>query len=229
MLHLIMVPTLAASPRGSSPSLSQLLDAIIASPTVPPSFDKCDILSALVFIGVQTEPTSRFILMEKLNLKEGPAKTLIRRFEQNGLVTRVGNVGHVLTTKGKEWNDRIRSWIVDFKEVSAPSVSLTESAYGIQLRGLSGLVQSGIEQRDHALLAGAIGATTLVFEKETLRVPSVSNKSLDKKAMRQLLYEFKLQEGDIVIIGMGRSPSEAKRGAFNAALSLLLRIGINQQ
>jgi hypothetical protein len=165
--------------------------------------------------------------MDKINLKEGPAKTLIRRFEQNDLVNRVGNIGHILTAKGKEWNRRIRTWIVDFKEVSAPSISLSDSAYAIQLRGMSGLVESGIDQRDHALLAGAVGATTLVFEKGVLKVPSVSNKVLDKKTMRELISEFKLQEGDIVIIGMGRSPPEARRGSFNAALSLLLRIKSN--
>ena len=216
------------SSHGSPFPLSQLLDAIIASPTVPPSFEKCDVLSALIFIGAQTEPTSRFALMEKMNLKEGPAKTLIRRFEQNELVIRVGNTGHVLTAKGKEWNSRIRSWILDFKKVNPSSVSLGESAYGIQLRGLSSLVESGIEQRDYALLAGAIGATTLVFERGALKVPSVSNKVLEKKIMKELLSEFNLQEGDILIVGMGRTPSEAQRGAFNAALSLLLRGSNNQ-
>jgi hypothetical protein len=167
--------------------------------------------------------------MDKVNLKEGPAKTLIRRFEQNGLVVRVGNIGHVLTPKGKEWNGKVRAWIVDFKEVNAPSISLTESTYGIQLRGFSTLVESGIEQRDHALLAGAIGATTLVFERGALKVPSVSDKVLDKNSVKELLSEFKLQEGDILIVGMGRTPPEAQRGAFNAALSLLLRIKSNQQ
>jgi hypothetical protein len=166
--------------------------------------------------------------MDEMNLKEGPAKTLIRRFEQNGLVARVGNKGHLLTAKGKDWNGRIRSWIVDFKEVSAPSVSLTESAYGIQLRGLSNLVETGIEQRDHALLAGAIGATTLVFEEGVLKVPSVSDRVLQKKTVKGLLSEFKLKERDILIVGMGRSRSEAQRGAFNAALSLLLRINSDQ-
>jgi len=210
-----------------SPSLllSDLLNLIMASPTVPPSFEKCDILAALIFASVETEPISRFALMTRLNLKEGPVKTLLRRLEQNGLIVRVGNKGHTLTNSGKEWITKIRQRIIDFKEVKVPTLSLTEFAYGVQLRNLAGLVKSGIEQRDRALLVGGAGATTLIFEGGDLRVPSVSKKVVDKKTLKVLLSDFKLQEGDILIVGMGHTRADAQRGAFNAALSLLLKLG----
>nr|MDO8133263.1 hypothetical protein [Candidatus Njordarchaeum guaymaensis] len=210
-----------------SPSLllSDLLNLLMASPTVPPSFEKCDILAALIFASVETEPISRFALMTRLNLKEGPVKTLLRRLEQNGLIVRVGNKGHTLTNSGKEWITKIRQRIIDFKEVKVPTLSLTEFAYGVQLRNLAGLVKSGIEQRDRALLVGGAGATTLIFEGGDLRVPSVSKKVVDKKTLKVLLSDFKLQEGDILIVGMGHTRADAQRGAFNAALSLLLKLG----
>jgi hypothetical protein len=162
--------------------------------------------------------------MKNLNLKEGPVKTLLKRLEQNGLVMRVGNQGHTLSGEGKAWNHRLRERIVENKKVHAPGVSLTEFAYGIQLRALADLVASGIEQRDLALLVGATGATTLTFQGGALRVPSVSGKALGKETLKELLSEFKLQDGDIVIVGMGRTPSDALRGAFNAALSLLVKL-----
>jgi predicted transcriptional regulator len=211
-------------PSDSSQLLTSLLNAIVASPTVLPSFEKCDVLATLIFLGEESEPVSRTTIMKELNLKEGPVKTLLKRLEQNALLTRIGNKGHMLTGKGKEWNSRIRESIVDFKEVRAPGVSLTEFAYAIQLRGISGLIDSGIEQRDHALLVGGSGATTLTFEAGLLKVPSVSARVLDKKTLKGLLSEFKLREGDILIVGMGHTRSDAQRGAFNAALSLVLRL-----
>jgi hypothetical protein len=162
--------------------------------------------------------------MKVLTLKEGPTKTLFKRLEQNGLLTRIGNKGHALSEEGKAWNHRLRERIVENKEVHAPGVSLNEFAYGIQLRGLADLVASGIEQRDLALLVGATGATTLIVQRGALKVPSVSGKALDKETLKELTSKFRLRDGDIVIVGMGRTPSDALRGAFNAALSLLVRL-----
>jgi len=220
-----LVLVLGSGSSGSSLSLSDLLHLIMASPTVPPSFEKCDVLAALMFASSETEPISRFSLMTRLNLKEGPVKTLLRRLEQNGLMIRVGNKGHTPTNTGKAWNDKIRRRIIDFKEVKVPALSLAKFAYGIQLRNLAGFVESGIEQRDRALLVGGAGATTLVFKDGDLRVPSVSQKAVDKNTLKDLLSVFKLQEGDILIVGMGHTPTDAQRGAFNAALSLLLKLG----
>lgn len=204
--------------------MSNLVSSVMASPTVSPSFEKCDILSTIILMGTDFEPVSRSVLMKKLNLKEGPIKTLLKRLEQNELVTRVGNKGHTLSGEGKAWNQRLRQRIIENKEVHAPGVSLTEPAYGIQLRGLVDLVASGIEQRDLALLVGATGATTLTFQDGALKVPSVSGRVLGKNTLKELYSEFKLQEGDILIVGMGRTYSDALRGAFNAALSLLVKV-----
>lgn len=175
-----------ASVAPSSP-LANLLDTVMTSLTVLPSFERCDVLAALVFMGEETGTLSRTTLMRDLGLKEGPTKTLLKRLEQNKLVVRVGNKGHILTDKGRQWNHRIREQIVDHKEVLAPGISLAESAYGMQLRNAATHVESGIEQRDRALLAGAIGATTLIFEEGALRVPSVSDKVVDKKTLKGLL------------------------------------------
>jgi len=175
-------------------------------------------------MGMELQPVSRSLLMKSLSLKEGPIKTLLKRLEQKGLVKRIGNKGHALSVEGRAWNQRLRERIVENKEVHAPGVSLNEFAYGIQLRGLADLVASGIEQRDLALLVGATGATTLTFQGGTLKVPSVSGRALDKETLKELNSKFRLEDGDIVIVGMGRTPSDALRGAFNAALSLLVRL-----
>jgi hypothetical protein len=208
----------------SSVLLSDLLNLIMASPTVPPSFEKCDVLATLMFASSEIQPISRFTLMTRLDLKEGPVKTLLRRLEQNGLMTRFGNRGHTLTNAGKAWNNKIRQRIIDFKEVKVPALSLAKFAYGIQLRNLATFVESGIEQRDRALLVGGAGATTFVFEDGELKVPSVSKKVVDRNTLKDLLSAFRLKEGDILIVGMGHNAGDAQRGAFNAALSLLLKL-----
>jgi hypothetical protein len=204
--------------------LSDIVNSVMASPTVPPSFEKCDVLATIILMGTDVEPVSRSILMKNLHIKEGPIKTLLKRLEQNGLVTSVANRGHILSEEGRAWHQRLRERIVQNKQVRVPGLSLKESAYGIQLRGLADLVASGIEQRDLALLVGASGATTLTFQGGALKVPSVSGEALDKETLKELNSEFRLQDGDIVIVGMGRTPSDALRGAFNAALSLLVKL-----
>jgi DNA-binding MarR family transcriptional regulator len=215
---------LLSDPSDSSSSLTVLLDDVMISPTVPPSFERCDVLAALVFMGEGTGTVSRAELMKELNLKEGPIKTLLRRLEQNKLVSRIGNKGHILTQEGRRVNRKIREHIVDHKQVKAPSISLSESAYGMQLRGVAAQIETGIEQRDQALLVGATGATTLIFKDNALKIPSVSDRVIDKKTLKGLLQEFNVEDEDILIVGTGQDPSDAQRGAFNAALSLLLRI-----
>jgi hypothetical protein len=219
-----LVLVLSSGSTSSSLLLSDLLNLIMASPTVPPSFERCDVLAALMFASSEAQPISRFTLMTRLDLKEGPVKTLLRRLEQNGLMARVGNRGHTLTNAGKTWNNKIRQRIIDFKEVKVPALSLAKFAYGIQMRNLASLVESGIEQRDRALLVGGAGATTLVFEDGELKIPSVSRKVVDRNTLKDLLSVFKLQEDDILIVGMGHNPGDAQRGAFNAALSLLMKL-----
>ena len=78
----------------------------------------------------------------------------------------------------------------------------------------------GIEQRDAALIAGALGATTLICKGGGLLIPGTSEK-LDPEINRLILTRLSPGEGDAIIVGSSDDPYLAELGAKSAALELL--------
>jgi len=88
------------------------------------------------------------------------------------------------------------------------------------VKGVSDLVDKGIEQRDEAIKVGADGATVLVFEDGELVLPEDLG-GVEEEVVSELLDNFELSEGDVVIIGTGDSVLDAERGAWAAADSIM--------
>ena len=82
------------------------------------------------------------------------------------------------------------------------------------------MVRFGLEQRDAALLAGAKGATTIVFRKGTMTIPGM-DRPPTPSLVSCLKEQFSLAEGDAVVIGTGDTAIEAETGAYSAALTLV--------
>jgi hypothetical protein len=84
-------------------------------------------------------------------------------------------------------------------------------------------VKTGVEQRDAAIKVGALGATTLIFNRGKLRMPladeDVSPK--DSKVHSLLISELQPSDNDIVIIGSANDESTAEIGALAAVLETL--------
>ena len=77
-------------------------------------------------------------------------------------------------------------------------------------------MQSGIDQRDAAIIAGARKALVIVFEDDHLRIKSVSD-CIEKQyptAANQILKELNPENNDVIILAGGDSALKAKRGAF---------------
>jgi hypothetical protein len=84
-------------------------------------------------------------------------------------------------------------------------------------------VESGIDQRDAAIIAGARKALVIVLKNGHLCIESVSD-CIEKqypKAANLLLKELMPQEDDVIIISGAESYLKAKRGAFAASWSLI--------
>jgi len=88
------------------------------------------------------------------------------------------------------------------------------------VKGVSDLVDKGIEQRDEAIKVGTDGATVLVFEDGELVLPEDLG-GVEEEVGSELLDNFELSDGDVVIIGTGNSVLDAERGAWAAADSLM--------
>ncbi len=84
-------------------------------------------------------------------------------------------------------------------------------------------VESGIDQRDAAIIAGARKALVIVYKNEHLIIESVSDCIEQKypKAANLILSELNPQDNDVIIIAGAESTLKAKRGAFAASWALV--------
>ena len=161
-------------------------------------------------------------LAEQLNVGDGAVRTIISRLREADLID-ASKEGCSLTEKGREiWHQ--------FEEIFPKRVNLPKSeligsefnhAFLVKNRGEK--VESGIDQRDAAIIAGARKALVIVYQKGHLRIEGVSS-SIEReypKAANQILTTLAPQENDVVIVAGGETPLKAKRGAFAASWSLI--------
>lgn len=164
----------------------------------------------------------RFKLSQELDIGEGSVRTLLKRMKEAGLV-QFSRSGCTLTSKGRDlWNE-INSKIATKAEINKTEVTVGSHNVAILVRGAGSRVTSGVEQRDAAIKAGALGATTLVVRGGRLVIPMISEDvSKDfPEAYRQVMETLRPQEGDAIVIGSADEPKKAEYGALAAAWTLL--------
>jgi len=164
----------------------------------------------------------RFKLSQELDIGEGSVRTLLKRMKEAGLV-QFSRSGCALTSKGRDlWNE-INSKIATKAEINKTEVTVGSHNVAILVRGAGNRVTSGVEQRDAAIKAGALGATTLVVRGGRLVIPMISEDvSKDfPEAYRQVMETLRPQEGDAIVIGSADEPRKAEYGALAAAWTLL--------
>jgi predicted transcriptional regulator len=168
------------------------------------------------------KPLGRNKLAEKLNVGDGAVRTIISRLREAGLIE-TSKEGCSLTKKGSEvW----RQFEEIFpKRVEIPNSKLIESDFNFAflVKNCGQKVESGIDQRDAAIIAGARKALIVVFKNGHLCIESVSD-SVEKQyptAANLILKMLVPQENDVIIIAGADSALKAKRGAFAASWSLI--------
>ena len=189
------------------------------APGPTPSFSLFHMLQAIELIAER--PIGRNKLAENLNVGEGAIRTVIERLKDAGLIT-MSREGCTLTDKGKKlW----REYKSAMKKIEIRKSELALAAYNsaILIKNGGDKISSGVEQRDAAVKAGAKGATTIIFKKGHLIIPSVSNNMINDfpTAANQIIRLLKPEENDAIVIGSGNSLSEAEHGVLAAAWTLL--------
>jgi aminoglycoside N3'-acetyltransferase len=92
----------------------------------------------------------------------------------------------------------------------------------VRVRGMKDFIRYGLEQRDAAIMAGAKGATTLIFAENKLTMPGMKEDVLESdQSIFTSLSKLSLKEGDVIIIGSANEKINAELGARTAALDLL--------
>ncbi len=191
------------------------------APGPAPSFNEAHVIKALEIIG-DYGSVGRIRLSKELGLGEGTTRTLLRHLKVEGII-QGSRRGISLSEEGKGLFSNLRGKLS--KGVEVPSSRLTVGPFNIAVlvRDSAQAVKSGMEQRDVAIKSGASGATTLIFTRNKLSMPtreqdiSVSMPSLHN----HLVAKFKPKENDVIIVGSGENRELAEIGAKMAAIKLL--------
>jgi hypothetical protein len=147
---------------------------------------------------------------------------LLSRLKEADLIV-VSKKGCSFTTKGNRLWKELESVFVKKAYLNRNELVLTKCNVAIQMRSLGDKIQTGLEQRDASLIAGAKGATTLVFKKGKLVMPNMSEDiNRDYPVVyKQLTSLLHLNENDVVVIGGADSLDKAENGAYAAAWTLI--------
>ena len=196
----------------------------VASKIAPgrtPFFTEAHVIKALEEIEAQGQ-VGRIKLSKELGLGEGTTRTLVKHFKKENLII-ISKSGIELSEHGKRLFSSLRAEMS--REVEIPSSSLTVGAFNVAVlvRNVGSAVKFGLEQRDTAIAIGAHGATTLIFSKNRLTMPGVTEDVFkDVPAIRDtLLSKLQPKENDVIIIGSAEDRRLAEFGAKMAAFELL--------
>lgn len=189
------------------------------APGPPPSFSVFHLLLALELLAKKS--IGRKKLAEELDVGEGVTRTVIGRLEDAGLIV-TSKAGCSLTEKGtrlwREYESTLRK-----VEIGKNELTFGDHSYAILVKNRAHIVKSGIEQRDAAVIAGAKGATTMLFKKGHLVFPS-TNKDLAQdfpRASKQISVLLESKENDVIIIASSDNKRKAEYGALAAAWTIL--------
>lgn len=190
------------------------------APGPSPAFSIFHLLRAIELVG--EKPVGRSKLAENLSVGEGTVRTIVERLRSAGLIA-TSKAGCTLTSKGLTFWKEYRSVFKKGTEIGRSELTLADCNFAILVKDHEHKVKSGVEQRDAAVMAGAKGATTMIFKKKRLTFPSVSN-GLTRDFSRATIQIVKLlepEEDDVIVIGSADSPAKAEYGALAAAWTLL--------
>jgi len=208
--------------------LKKFLESLLEerAPGPFPSFSVLHLIKCLELVA-RTGQIGRGKLAEELRIGEGATRTLIERLKIARLIS-VSRKGCVLTEKGKRIWSEFESTFPQKTNLGRNELALADCNVAVQIRGVGNQVRTGLEQRDAAIIAGAKGATTLVFMGKKLTLPNMSDDISNDfpVAFRQITTLLKLRENDAVVIGSADTWSRAEYGALAAAWTLIDNNGV---
>jgi len=205
------------------PVLKKFFESLleVKAPGPYPSFSVVHVLKALELIA-EEGPIGRGKLSRALGTGEGSTRTLIARIKGAGLIT-ISKSGCALTKKGEKVWKQYRLVFPQKVRLGKSELTLDSCSVAVLVKEGFDRAKAGLEQRDAAVMEGAMGATTLVFVGEKLIVPSISQDVARDfpTAYRQIVRRMSLEEKDVVVMGSAQTWSKAEYGAIAAAWTLV--------
>ena len=185
-----------------------------------PDYSEAHVLKVLQLIG-SSRGIGRQKLSKEIGVGEGTVRTMIRRLKREGLVDS-SRRGLTLTNSGTEaLTDLLR--FMKETEITNTEVTVGTHDYAVLVKQAANHIRNGMEQRDVALLAGAIGATTLMYDGERLYMPGIELEP-ETSTSESIIEWLKPEKGDVIIIGSSDTIISAEIGAKSVALNLIKKM-----
>src|SRR5437899_6709573 len=184
------------------PMSLQVLRDVLSSEYKGPRaiFSEVHVLRAILAIGT-SGAVGRGKLGSIVGLGQGEVRTLIKRMKENDLIV-IQPDGCKLSRKGEREFHKLREKIPWSSEVRAKSLGIGDKCSAVLVRGAATNVKKGIEQRDAAIKAGALGAFTAVFAKGRFTLPGEGT-DCEKDGPRDLWSAARSagpNEGDVLVV-----------------------------
>jgi hypothetical protein len=150
---------------------------------------------------------------------EGAVKTMIMHLKEESMIGSTKS-GSFLTNKGKNFMKQLLNVINSECEIKKCVIAQGKFNHAVILKKYAFATKSGIEQRDYAILYGALGATTLLYRDNRFVFPNEDIDCLldDAKTRNVLLNYLNPENGDMVIIASANDPFIAEISVKNSAL-----------
>lgn len=140
----------------------------------------------MVFFILGEGPMGKKALAERLDVGEGTARTLIEKLQSRGLV-RASPIGCYLTEKGSKMLAEFKKRVSYQPKTETGMITLGKANSAVLIRDAADVVKSGMEQRDAAISAGTMGASTLIFDETGPKIPTVTADEDMQTRMRSTL------------------------------------------
>ncbi len=162
---------------------------------------------------------SRASFCKNLHMGEGAVKTMISHLKEEDMVNSTKS-GTFLTGKGNTFVKNLVSILSAETEIKKCPIANGKFNYVVLLKKYATATKSGVEQRDYAIMYGAIGATTIVYKDKRFIFPNENIDCLadDRKTKDILLQTLHPENGDLLIITSASDPFVAEIAAKNSAL-----------
>ncbi len=160
-------------------------------------------------------PIGRKALSQVLQIGEGSTRTILDKMMREGSIES-SRSGITITERGRR---RLNNAGIEVRQVELSDLTLGKFNCAVLIKDMALRIQLGCEQRDEAVRAGAVGATTLVVNQGKIVFPG-DEELPEQNLVAPLRNYFRIDDGDVVIIGSAFSYDAAEKGAVTAALSL---------
>lgn len=162
---------------------------------------------------------SRATFVKEIHLGEGAVRTLILHLKEAKIVESTKS-GSFLTEKGHKITNQIQKVIP--KECSIKKCKLIpwKNNHAILLKDYAFAINTGLEQRDFAILYGSSGCITILFQNNKFVFPGETRDCFydDDKTKKQLLENLNPTDNDVIIVSSSEDPFVAELSAKNSAL-----------